>query len=126
MPTGDLVSHAVLEVARRHQFQFTQEFLEYLPENLHVWEAFEREALLVARKGFKHYSARTIIHVLRHHSALTEKGGEWKLNNNISPYLARLFALVHPGHAHLFEFREAKAAKRTLCYSPAPVRVVAA
>ena len=98
--------------ARMHAERFTAEFLAYLPDNVHVYEAFEREACRVAARGFKHYSARTIIHVLRHHSALAEKGSEWKLNDHVSPYLARLFALMHPQHAGLFEFREAKAAKR--------------
>lgn len=120
MQVPDLLAHAAIETAKAHRFQFTQEFLDYLPENIHVWEAFEREALAVARRGFKHYSARTIIHVLRHHSALQEKGSEWKLNNNISPYLARLFALMHPGYANLFEYRKAKAVRRGLVLSGVP------
>jgi hypothetical protein len=62
----------------------------------------------IINKGFKHYSARTIIHVLRHHSAITEANGEWKINNNYSPYLARLFALEYPQHATLFEYRKIK------------------
>lgn len=119
MKEHDLFTHAAVRMAEAHRFQFTQEFLAYLPENLHVWDAFEREALAVARRGFKHYSARTIIHVLRHHSALAETGSEWKLNNNISPYLARLFALMHPAHANLFEYREAKAARRSMSFAGA-------
>lgn len=109
----DLTAPRPVWLAHMHREQFTDEFLAYLPDNLHVWEAFEQEALKVARKGFKHYSARTIIHVLRHHSALEEVNGEgWKLNDHVSPYPGRLFALTHPLHATLFEFREAKAAKR--------------
>ncbi len=96
-------------LADRHADQFTPEFLAYLPANRHVYEAFEREAFKVIAKGFKHYSARTIIHVLRHHSALAEVGSEWKINDHTSPYLARLFDLAHPEHAGLFEFRVTKA-----------------
>lgn len=100
-------------MAQLHADLFTRDFLAYLPENLHVFEAFEREALKVAARGFKHYSARTIVEVLRHHSALAETGdGPWKLNDWRTPYLARLFALMQPGHADLFEFRQAKAARR--------------
>ena len=95
-----------------HADDFTDEFRAFLPANLHVWEAFEREALKVISRGFKHYSARTIIHVLRHHSALQEHGGQWKINNDHSPYLARLFDLMHPEHVGLWEFRETKAVKR--------------
>lgn len=104
----DLFMSPVLMNALNHSDRFTEEFLRWLPDNLHVWNAFAREALAVIHKGFQHYSARTIIHVLRHHSALHEVGGEWKLNNNISPYLARLFDLTYPSHAGLFEFRETK------------------
>ena len=87
--------------------------MAYLPENLHVFAAFEREAMAVIKRGWKHYSARTIVEVLRHHTALQDNvESGWKLNNQNTPYLARLFALLHPDHADLFEFREAKAVRR--------------
>jgi hypothetical protein len=88
---------------------FTQQFIDWLPDNLHIFKAFTREAIKVHEKGFKHYSARTIIHFLRHHSALTENNGEWKINNNHSPYLARLFDLMYPDKVGLWEYRETKA-----------------
>jgi hypothetical protein len=108
----DLFTPMPVVVANAHREMFTPEFLEYLPENLHVYYAFEREAIKVAKLGFKHYSARTIVEVLRHHSATTEVGGAWKLNNDNTPYLARLFGLLNPEYSSLFEFREAKAARR--------------
>lgn len=101
-----------LLVAQQHADQFTPVFMAYLPENLHVYDAFEREAMRVVRRGFKHYSARTIIEVLRHNSALAESGGPWKLNDHATPYLARLFALINPAFAGLFEFRITKAVGR--------------
>ena len=101
-----------LQVARQHADQFTPRFLAYLPDNLHVYEAFEREAMRIVRRGFEHYSARTIIEVLRHNSALAEHGGPWKLNDWHTPYLARLFALLNPAFAGLFEFRITKAVGR--------------
>ena len=101
------------KIAHEHKEQFSDEFLNWLPENAHIWIAFEQEAYEVIKAGFKHYSARTIIHVLRHHSALSERGLDgWKLNNNISPYLARLFAILNPTHADLFEYRTAHRALR--------------
>jgi len=100
-------------IAHEHKEQFSDEFLNWLPENAHIWIAFEQEAYKVIKAGFKHYSARTIIHVLRHHSALSERGLDgWKINNNISPYLARLFAILNPSHADLFEYRTAHRALR--------------
>lgn len=102
----------VLGTAIDNATRFTVEFLAYLPENVLVYEAFEREALKVVAKGYAHYSARTIIEVLRHHNALAEHAGPWKLNDWHTPYLARLFALMHPAHRELFEFRMVKAARR--------------
>lgn len=101
-----------LFTAHMHADSFTREFLAYLTDNLHIYAAFEREALRVVARGRQHYSARTIIEVLRHESLLAEAGGAWKLNDWHTPYLARLFALLNPSHSNLFEFREAKAAKR--------------
>ena len=108
---GPAVQRPLL-MAQQHADQFTPRFLAYLPENLHVYEAFEREAMRIVRRGFEHYSARTIIEVLRHNSALAERGGPWKLNDWHTPYLARLFALLNPAFAGLFEFRITKAVGR--------------
>ncbi len=95
-----------LAIVLQHPEQFTMKFVRFLPDNLHVWAAFEREASVVVQRGFQHYSARTIVHFLRHHTNVREAGGgAWKINNDHSPYLARLWALAHPEHADLFEFR---------------------
>jgi hypothetical protein len=99
-------------LANMHREEFTAEFLAYLPENVHVFDAFCAEVRKVRARGFKHYSARTIIESLRHNSALTEAGGAWKLNDHHTPYLARLCDLMNPHLAGLFEYRVAKAARR--------------
>lgn len=101
----------ILELAAEHEELFSKEFLKWLPDNLHVWEAFCDQTLKVRGRGFKHYSARTIVHFLRHHSAITEASGVWKINNNYSPYLARLFDKRFPNLAGLWEYRETKRAK---------------
>lgn len=100
-----------IEVAQQHQSLFTEEFLKFLPENEHIYQAFEREARRVLARGYTHYSSKTIVEVLRHHSALQEVGSAWKLNNDFTAYWARLFALLNPANANLFEFRVAKGAK---------------
>ena len=84
------------------------EFDKWLTDNNHIWRAFENEALKVVRAGYEHYSAKTIIEFLRHHTAIKEGSGEWKINNDATSHLARLFAKKHPIYAHLFEFRGRK------------------
>jgi len=95
----------LFDLIEEHRDKFSDEFVEWLPENIHIFQAFTKEAIKISDKGFKHYSARTIIHVLRHHSALAEKGSEWKINDHHSPYLARLFDIAYPLRAGLFEYR---------------------
>lgn len=94
-----------MEIALAHADQFAVDFLEWLPENLHVWRGFERETFSVIKRGYKHYSSYTIIEFMRHHTSIHEAAPSYKLNNNYRPYLPRLFDLVHPEHAGLFEYR---------------------
>lgn len=95
----------LFDLLRENRDQFSDDFVFWLPENMHIFQAFAIEATKIHSRGFKHYSARTIIHVLRHHSAISELNGQWKINNNYSPYLARLFDLAYPHMAGMFEYR---------------------
>lgn len=88
-----------------HSEKFPEDFLGWLRDNRHVWNAFVLQAKAVIDAGYKHYSSRTIIEVLRHHTAITEKNAAWKLNDHNVPYLSRLFALCYPEHKDLFSFR---------------------
>lgn len=97
-----------LMVAIANPDVFPPDFTAWLADNEHVWDAFVGHARDVLRSGYTHYSARTIIHVMRHHSAIRERGGSFKINNDHSPYLARLFDLIYPQHAGLWEYRETK------------------
>ena len=82
------------------------EAVAYLRENPGIFRAFEREALAIWRTGKPHYSARTIIEVLRHHSALSaDPAGVFKVNNNLSRPLALEFMRRHPECGHFFETR---------------------
>ena len=102
----------LIKLIHANREQFSAEFVDWFPQNDHVWKGFVRETNKVIAVGFKHYSARTIIHVLRHHSAIAEKGAGWKINNNFSPYLARLFALAYPQFADIFQYKQTPKADR--------------
>ena len=93
----------------RRSHDFRPDFKAYLLENWHVFLEFERRALQVAGRR-DHYSARTLIEVMRHDSVIGELNGDYKITNNVVPDFARLFAALNPMHAGLFEFREHKAA----------------
>jgi hypothetical protein len=96
----------LMEIVLNNPEIYPDEFVKYISENFHVYDAFEREAFKVIARGYTHYSARTIIEVLRHHSNLMDNSEIWKLADHPMPYLSRLFAAHHPSHANLFSFRQ--------------------
>lgn len=91
---------------------FRPGFAAWLADNGHIWRAFERETERIWSRGRRHYSARTIVEVLRHESALAEVGGQWKINDRHTPDLSRLYGLAHPDRADLFERRVMPGAER--------------
>jgi len=91
--------------------QFSKNFFDWITANWHIYEYFEASAQRVVDSGYRHYSARTIVEVMRHRSNICEIGdGTWKINDHCIPNLSRLYLLLHPEHDGLFELRERKAA----------------
>ena len=82
---------------------------EHHKANAHVYEAFKKEALKVIAEGFKHWSARTILHHLRHLTRTRENASDFKINNNWSSSYARLFEADYPQHKGFFELRRSNA-----------------
>lgn len=101
----------IVSIANGISDLLSQEFLNWLPDNLHVWEAFVAETRKVIARGHRHYSSYTIVEFLRHHTAISESAPSYKINNNHRPYLPRLFDAAYPEHAGLFEYRETTKAK---------------
>lgn len=103
--------HFEISILQINTDTFPNRFLLWFQDNQHVWKAFCDEAFRIRANGFQRYSARTIVEVLRHHSAVREApGAVWKINNNHAPYLARLFDLRYPSCAGMWQYREAVAA----------------
>lgn len=87
---------------------YPTEFLMFLSENNAIWKRFEAEANKAWNRGFRHYSSKTIVEYIRHETALYERLGEFKINNNHTPHLARYYQELHPDRACLFETRALK------------------
>ena len=97
---------AALDVVRLNDAEFMDEFAQWLIDNWQLWKSFEREALRASYRGRGKYSARTIIEWLRHEATMSAPETDFKLNNNVSPSLARLFLFKYPQLAGFFETRE--------------------
>ncbi len=60
-----------------------EKFIDWYPSNMHVINAFEREAVFLKLNGKRErYSAYTIREKLRWDSLLKENASAYKLNNN--------------------------------------------
>jgi hypothetical protein len=103
--TFDLFSNDPASVAMRHSSQFRPDFISWLRDNGHVYREFERLAIDISMH-LDHYGARSIVEKMRYDMTIRERGGEFKINGNFVPCMARLFALCNPSKASLFEFRE--------------------
>lgn len=103
--TFDLFANDPLSVAARNRAMFRPDFLPWLEENADLYAEFERLALDIARHR-THYGARSIVEKMRYDSTIKQRGGEFKINGNYVPCMARLFALCNPSHGALFEFRD--------------------
>lgn len=90
-------------------------FLEFHRENRQVYASVVEMCNQLWDRGWRHYSMRTVIHALRFRFDL-ETGGEdvdisggvtarVKLNNNHSPYYARLLSYKDPKFEGFFEYR---------------------
>ena len=81
-------------------------WLQFHDANPQVYDLFKRFTRHAIFAGRSSYSARAIFHRMRWHTGIETGGDEWKLNNNYSPYYARLFMIENPQHDAFFETRE--------------------
>lgn len=90
---------------KANEAEFRPGFVAWATENWNLYKAFENEALHIAQSGRKHYSARTISEYLRHETTHRDENSAFKINDHITPDLARLFALRNPLYSNLFAYR---------------------
>lgn len=88
-----------------------QKFLKYHKENPHVYQEFKKLTFKTIQKGFKHYSARGIIQLLRWHTGVSENGTGLKINDHRSMYYGRMFMNEYPEHDGFFRLRSSAADK---------------
>jgi hypothetical protein len=85
--------------------RFRPDFPAWLETNMALWESFEAQANAIWSRGRRHYSSRTLWEVMRHETLLREAAGDFKINNNFAPDVARLYLLMYPERDGFFETR---------------------
>lgn len=73
-----------------HGALYPKGFWAWLKNNKPVAKAFIKKAREAKARGFEHWSARAILHVLRWETCITDSDENYKVNNNSTAGLARL------------------------------------
>lgn len=78
-------------------------FRKWLVDNTHVVEAFIKYARQLKHQGNReYYSAYCIRERIRWDSMITQIGGDYKISNNITPFVARLVMKLDPSLKGMF------------------------
>ena len=76
--------------------------------NSELYHKFEEISIDLFRRGFKHYSADGVAHVIRWQTSIHGDDPHFKLNNNDVAELARRFVADHPEAQGFFQLRASK------------------
>jgi len=90
------------------------EFVVFHRNNPHVYELFKRFANEVRASGHTKFSARDIFPRIRWYTMVETRGDPdgMKINNNWSPFYARMIAQEDSRFRDFFQFRTSKADKK--------------
>ena len=94
------------EVLDEVKYRYRKQFIEWLPFNMHVIEAFEKKALHLKQYGNReYYSVKAITENLRWDSMLEDSALDYKLNNNHSACISRILMRLNPELRGMFQLR---------------------
>lgn len=83
-------------------------FQRYDLQHPEVYRRFAELTFEAIKKGFKNFSARGLLWVMRFENGAHPKNDGFKLNNNYTPYYVRKFVKEFPQHKAFFECRKTK------------------
>jgi hypothetical protein len=103
---GHMTKQEFLLWVEDHQDWFPKCSTKWFDDNWHIVLEFIEQAYEMKKKYRSHYSARDILHYIRHRSVLVEVGGQgYKINNDVSPDLARACVVMHREFLNFWEYR---------------------
>ncbi len=88
-----------------------QKFIEYHRANPEVYDAFKTFALQLIQAGHTRIGSKMIAERIRFESKIS-KVGKYKVNNNYTADLARLFEIEFPEHEGVFEKRTCRSREK--------------
>lgn len=82
-------------------------FVKYHMKYPQIWRAFKSKGQELWESGCRHFGSAAIIQSIRFDTAV-QTGGDFKINNNYSPFYARMFEIKYPATKGFFEKRGLK------------------
>ena len=86
-----------------------ERFARFHKENPHVYEEIIKIGRQMKARGFKHYSIRTILHIIRWHKHMQTNDPHFKISNNHSSRYVRLLVKEHPEFDGFFQMNKLRA-----------------
>ena len=85
------------------------QFLEFHTTNPQVYAEFDRIAKVLISRGFEHYSADGVGHIIRWERRISVEGSyRFKINNNHMAFYSRMWSEQNPQHNGFFRQRTQK------------------
>jgi len=82
-----------------------EQFKKYNDDNPKVYDLFCKFTNKVINRGFRNFSAESIINQIRWFTSIETTGDVFKINNDLKPYYARQFMKDNPQHQGFFRTR---------------------
>jgi len=86
-----------------------EQFQEYHEANPKVYELFCKFTNQVINRGFKNFSAESIINQIRWFTSIETTGDVFKINDHYKPHYSRKFMKDNPQHEGFFRTRSSVA-----------------
>lgn len=87
---------------------YPQKFIEYHEKYPKVYQFYKEVIAQLVNRGFKRYSSDGVLHIVRFTKHDEIKRDGFKVNNNYTPYYARLFEEENPQYKDFFSKRKVK------------------
>ena len=84
-------------------------FKKYHEENPMIYHSFKRYALAAIGRGHKRLSSEFIFNIIRWETKINALNDDFKINNDMKPWYARLILRDYPQYKDFFETRKCKA-----------------
>lgn len=107
--TGQLNAFDQTEVEELPQPKTNGElFNEFHRDNKHVYFLYRKFAFQLIESGHKRLGSKMIVERIRYETAIKTTDQDYKINNDFTAHLARLFVRQHPEHSDKFVFKKLK------------------